>query len=197
MSRPYRGHLAEARAAQRRERLVQAGIELVGTGGVSAMTMRAVCRQAGLSQKFFYESFTDGDQLLHAVYRTTLERALAAIDDTAGDPAETLHAQTRRRVDAAALLVRDDPRICRILLIEPVADLRLRRYVRRLATAAFGDYTDPTAETPRVKMHYATVFGAVISLFIEWTEGNLGEDRTVFVDHVTDMLMASPLVRTR
>ncbi|MGV0806593.1 hypothetical protein [Mycolicibacterium setense] len=44
-----------------------------------------------------------------------------------------------------------------------------------------------------VKMHYATVFGAIISLFLEWTEGNLGDDRAKFVDHVTAVLDSSPL----
>ena len=50
-----------------------------------------------------------------------------------------------------------------------------------------------TAATARVKMQYATVFGAIISLFIEWTEGNLGSDREAFVDHVSTMLLSSPL----
>ena len=44
-----------------------------------------------------------------------------------------------------------------------------------------------------LKMHYATMFGALISLFLEWTEGNLGDDRAAFVDHVIAVLSASPL----
>jgi hypothetical protein len=44
-----------------------------------------------------------------------------------------------------------------------------------------------------LKMRYATMFGAIISLFLEWTEGNLGDDRAGFVDHVTTVLYASPL----
>lgn len=164
-------------------------MELVGTQGVAAMTMRAVCREAGLSQKFFYESFTDTDQLLHAVYRAALDVARHAVDES-DSPATDLPSQMRQRVDAAARLVREDPRICRILLIEPVADLRLRRYVRETLAATFRGGAD---DNPRIKMHYATTFGAIISLFVEWTEGNLGEDRAAFVDHVTDLLSSSPL----
>ena len=196
MSRPYRGQAAEARSADRRARLIHAGADLVGTEGVAAMTMRAVCREAELSQRFFYESFTDTDDLLHEVYRSTFEHARHVIY-TAADPDADLPARTRAGVGAAAQLVKDDPRICRILLVEPIADLRLRHFVRD-AVGAMSGLTAPTdradtAAAARVKMQYATVFGAIISLFIEWTEGNLGSDHDVFVDHVSAMLLSSPL----
>ncbi|MFV8054590.1 TetR/AcrR family transcriptional regulator [Mycobacterium sp. 48b] len=197
MSRPYRGQAADARSADRRARLLRAGVDLVGTQGVSAMTMRAVCREAELSQKFFYESFSDTDDLLREVYRSTFEHARRVIND-AGDPAADLASRIRAGVRAAAQLVRDDPRICRILLVEPIADLGLRQFVRdTIGTMTLGGLTAPiegAAATPeRAKMQYATVFGAIISLFIEWTEGNLGSDREMFVEHVTTMLLSSPL----
>lgn len=196
MSRPYRGQAADARSADRRARLIQAGVDLVGTHGVTAMTMRAVCREAELSQKFFYESFTDTDDLLREVYRSTFEHARQVIE-AADDSAADRTSRTRAGVAAAAQLVKDDPRICRILLVEPIADLRLRHFVRDTVSAMSGFTAPPgdagTAATARVKMQYATVFGAIISLFIEWTEGNLGSDRDAFVDHVSTMLLSSPL----
>jgi AcrR family transcriptional regulator len=196
MSRPYRGRPPEARHAERRDRLLGAGIELVGTGGVSAMTMRAVCREAQLSQKFFYESFTDTDDLLREVYRATFQRARNIID-AAGSQQPDRVARTRASVDAAAQLARDDPRVCRILLVEPIADLRLRHFVRHTVIAMISATEAQSAAHPddlnRTKMHYATQFGAIISLFLEWTEGNLGDDRAAFVDHVVGVLPASPL----
>ncbi|OLP03652.1 hypothetical protein BVU76_03670 [Mycolicibacterium porcinum] len=198
MSRAYRGQAADARSADRRARLLRAAVDLVGTHGVAAMTMRAVCREAALSQKFFYESFTDTDDLLHEVYRSTFEHTRRAIS-AADDPAADLPARTRAGVRAAAQLVTDDPRICRILLVEPIADVRLRKFVRdSIGSMTLGGMTVPLGgadakASARVKMQYATVFGAIISLFIEWTEGNLGSDQEVFVEHVTTMLLSSPL----
>lgn len=160
------------------------------------MTMRAVCREAELSQKFFYESFTDTDDLLRAVYRSTFEHARDVIS-AASIPTSGLPARTRAGVRAAAQLVTDDPRICRILLVEPIADLGLRQFVRDTIGALTGGAAVATgradAASAPVKMHYATVFGAIISLFIEWSEGNLGSDQEMFVDHVTTMLLSSPL----
>ncbi|OBK52715.1 hypothetical protein A5656_24335 [Mycobacterium gordonae] len=189
MPRQYRGRVAEARTAERRERLVRAGTELAGRHGVAAMTMRAVCREAALSQRFFYESFDDTEQLLQAVYLHALDIVKEEIRASSPDTLDS-RLRVRAGVDAVAQLSRNDTRLCRILLIEPIADLRLRRLVR---TALSGLTDSAAADLPAVKMQYATMFGAIISLFIEWTEGNLGDDRCAFVDHVTDLLLASPL----
>lgn len=166
----------------------------MGTGGVSAMTMRAVCRQAQLSQRFFYESFSDTDDLLKEVYRSTFHRAHAVVTAAGRGPDRV--AAIRAGVDAAAQLVRDDPRVCRILLVEPVADRPLRNFVRDSIMAMISPTTARSTylagESPATKMHYATVFGAIISLFLEWTEGNLGDNRAEFVDHVTAVLSAAP-----
>ncbi|MEV0251831.1 TetR family transcriptional regulator [Nocardia sp. NPDC050712] len=183
MSRSYGGQTAAGRAAERRARLIDVGMELVGTQGVSALGMRSVCRAAGLSQKFFYEGFADTDALLHAVYRAALSRLENAVAPAvaSGD----LHAV----FEAAARLMEADPRICRILLVEPVADARLRGYVREtipaIALAALGDRFAGSPDDPGVRMRFSALFGAMISLFVEWTEGGLGTDRDAFVRHVT------------
>ncbi|MFD3745301.1 TetR/AcrR family transcriptional regulator [Nocardia sp. NPDC058633] len=191
MSRSYGGQTAEGRAAERRARLIDVGVELVGTQGVSALGMRSVCRAAGLSQRYFYESFADTDALLHAVYRAALSRLEEAVAPavTSGD----LHAV----FEAAARLMETDPRICRILLVEPVADARLRRHVREtipaIAMAAVGDRIAGSPDDPGVRMHFSALFGAMISLFVEWTEGSLGTDRDAFARHAT--AVATQLMR--
>ncbi|WP_405492872.1 TetR/AcrR family transcriptional regulator [Nocardia sp. NBC_00511] len=183
MSRSYGGRSATDRVADRRAQLIAAGMAIVGTEGVAALGMRALCREAALSQKFFYESFTDIDELLHAVYATALSELHQAVAPAAA--ARDLPAV----FDAAARLMESDPRLCRILLVEPVADMRLRRHVREtipaLATSALGDLIPGSPDDPRTRMRFSALFGALISLFVEWIEGNLGTDRTAFVHHVT------------
>ncbi|MFI8976987.1 TetR/AcrR family transcriptional regulator [Nocardia asteroides] len=182
MSRSYGGQPAEDRVAERRRRLVAAGLDVIGTGGVAALGMRVVCRAAGLSQKFFYESFPNVEALLYAVYAAALEQMETAVAQpmSSGD--------LRGGFTAAAVLMERDPRICRILLVEPFADADLRRHVRetspRFATL-LGHPAAGSPDDPLVRMRYSAVFGALISLFVEWTEGNLGTDREAFVDHVT------------
>jgi len=187
MSRTYAGQTADDRVAERRGRLVEAGVQVVGTLGVAGLGMRAICREADLSQKFFYESFADVDDLLHAVYAEALARLEAAV------AAAVAGVDLPGAVDAAARLMEEDPRVCRILLVEPVADERLRRHVREtipaLVLGVLGDHVEGSPDDPAVRMRFSAVFGALISLFVEWTEGSLGSDRDAFVRHVTSVVL--------
>ena len=56
------------RVAERRDLLIDAAFTLFGEGGESAVTVRSVCRHSDLHTRYFYESFTDTDDLLRAVY---------------------------------------------------------------------------------------------------------------------------------
>jgi AcrR family transcriptional regulator len=61
--RPYRGRSAEDRRAERRARLKEAGLDVIGDAGVAAVTVEEVCARAGLTKRYFYESFADRDAL--------------------------------------------------------------------------------------------------------------------------------------
>jgi AcrR family transcriptional regulator len=65
-ARPYRGVDASERHAQRRRRLLEAGLDVLGSG--SELTVRAVCQRAGLGVRYFYETFSDRDDLVAAVF---------------------------------------------------------------------------------------------------------------------------------
>ncbi len=67
--RPYRGVEAAERLAGRRRRLLEAGLDLLGSDSdTSELTVRTICRQAGLGLRYFYESFTDKDEFVAAVF---------------------------------------------------------------------------------------------------------------------------------
>src|ERR1700710_181396 len=68
--RAYGGLALEDRVAARRARFIEAGIELFGTQGFRAATVRGICAAAGLTDRYFYESFASLEALLAEVYRT-------------------------------------------------------------------------------------------------------------------------------
>ena len=79
-----RGQQLEERRSKRYDALLDAGIELLGAQEGPAVNVRAVCRAAGLTERYFYESFTDRDTFVRAVYawvgaraQETLENAVA------------------------------------------------------------------------------------------------------------------------
>src|ERR1700761_823782 len=85
--RDYDGKTAAERVAERRARLVDAGLELFGEHGYAGTSIRAVLRQAGLRDRYFGENFADLDALLAAVYDQLIDEEVtecrAAIDATA------------------------------------------------------------------------------------------------------------------
>ena len=75
--RPYRGVSADDRRRQRHEKLLDACLDVVGDLGPGAATVEAVCKQAGLSKRYFYESFDDREAALIAL----VERVMATVRD--------------------------------------------------------------------------------------------------------------------
>ena len=62
----YKGLSAAERAAERRARLLEATLSVWADTEVRT-TMTAVCAEAGLSERYFYESFAGLDEALTAV----------------------------------------------------------------------------------------------------------------------------------
>ncbi|TCP56329.1 TetR family transcriptional regulator [Tamaricihabitans halophyticus] len=84
-TRRYRGRTAEDRRAQRRERLLAAGLELFGTKGYTATSIEKLCSTAGVSTRNFYEEFTSREALLIALHdRTVTEGMRRILDRLAG-----------------------------------------------------------------------------------------------------------------
>lgn len=122
----YRGVSAEDRAAERRARLLEATLAVWADPGTRT-TMTAVCSEAGLTERYFYESFANLDAALTAVMdaiAAEIEQAtLAAVEAAGPEPADRVYACMRAFVQ---LLV-DDPRKGRVAIIESVASPVLRR----------------------------------------------------------------------
>ena len=62
------GRTAEERHAERRQRLVDAATEIWVDSGWAAVTMRGVCARTSLNDRYFYEHFSDRDDLLCTVW---------------------------------------------------------------------------------------------------------------------------------
>src|SRR6202035_2219353 len=77
--RPYRGVSATDRRQQRRQRLIDAGLQLFGTLGVAGVGIVDVCAEAGLTKRYFYENFASIDTLADAVFEYVTGNLVAAV----------------------------------------------------------------------------------------------------------------------
>lgn len=136
--RRYRGVSEAARQAERRQRFVEAGLTVFGSRGYHSSTVRSICAQAGLTERYFYESFSNSEDLLCVVYDYSNQRIregiLATLMDTPREPSAIAHAT----LVAFLTIMRDDPRMAQILFVEVLGvservDARYRASVENFA----------------------------------------------------------------
>jgi AcrR family transcriptional regulator len=122
----YRGVSAVDRAARRRDRLVEATLA-VWADPAARTTMTGICAAAGLTERYFYESFQNLDEALTAV----MDAVATEIEDVTRRAADAAGADPRARVLASlrafVQLLLDDPRRGRVAIIESAAIPRLRQ----------------------------------------------------------------------
>jgi AcrR family transcriptional regulator len=136
-SRRWRGKTAEERRAARREQLIEAGIELFGTRGYAATSVKAVCDQAGLTERYFYEAFPDREGLLITIYDMLIEDAAAATLKAMDEAGPGLRQGMKAALTGFATHVTSDPRKARIQEIEVIGVSATLEERRRSAIHAF------------------------------------------------------------
>ncbi len=168
----------------RRDELIAAGVKLLGAEGGPALTVRAVCREAGLTERYFYESFADRDEFVRAVYDEVCTRAMAALRtaDTA-----------REAVERFVGLMVDDPTGGRVLLLAPSSEPALSRSGAEwmpsfieLLQHKLTRITDPAAQA----MTATALIGALTTLFTAYLDGRLSVTREQFIDYCVDLLLS-------
>src|SRR6202166_2305136 len=116
--REYAGHPAEDRQSARRERLGEAAIRVYGEAAYRNATVKAVCEAAGLTERYFYESFESSEALLIAAFETVSHRLIDCLDRVraqhAGAADERCHAMLRAYFQA----LKDDPVGARLFVLE-------------------------------------------------------------------------------
>ncbi|MEV5839448.1 TetR/AcrR family transcriptional regulator [Nocardia sp. NPDC052112] len=190
----WRGSTMASRAAERREQLVRAGYALLGSEGAAAITMRAVCREAGLSLRYFYENFADREALLIEIYNRTAQGLAAAVTTRLSDAPVDQTARARTAFDAAAQYFADDPRRGRIMFRETLADDTLRArgtdalpaFVTLVAAQLAPDQAARfTSASGRIPLPVSAISGALVALFLDWLDGDVEANRDEVVDYAT------------
>jgi AcrR family transcriptional regulator len=191
MKRSWAGTTLTDRKAARRERLLASGLELLGTAGSSGVSVRAVCRHAQLTERYFYENFTDREDLVVAVYEQVageVHQALVdAVPDAHGEPA----ARAEAAVTAFVTLIVDDPRKGRVLLLAPITDPALSArgvaLVPAFAALVREQLPDRMDQAER-EMTAVGLVGALTNLFTAYLGGTLRVSRDRLITHCVRLL---------
>ncbi|MCM2551807.1 TetR family transcriptional regulator [Burkholderia glumae] len=150
--RPYGGVARAARDAERRAALIDAGTRLFGSQGFRRTTVRAICREARLNDRYFYAAFANTEALLQATYQHHAQRLREAIGAALDGAGERLDARVEAGLRAFFAFLRDTC-AARVLLLEVIGvsaetdatyQRNLLEFGRQIvALARAGDSEDP------------------------------------------------------
>src|SRR3954468_21515215 len=113
--RAYGGISADERIAARRAKLLDAGLELFGTRGFSSTGVKDVCREAGVTDRYFYESFNDSQALFLAVFDRLNDELFVAVATAVAECGDKPEEQLRTAIGTFIHALAADPRKPRVL----------------------------------------------------------------------------------
>ncbi|HST86122.1 MAG TPA: TetR/AcrR family transcriptional regulator, partial [Kineosporiaceae bacterium] len=178
--RRYGGRDAAQRQQERRTRLIEAGLELFGTVGYTTVSIKQVCSQADLTERYFYESFRDREDLLVGVYNDVVTTIRAETTQAIAAAVPQVDVQLRAGLEAFIRTLTGDARMARLALIEvvgasPRLEVRRREVLHEFAAlvaAVVGPLPDPETSSKRLAMTAMSLVGGVNELLVDWTLGH-------------------------
>ncbi|CNF55214.1 transcriptional regulator [Mycobacterium tuberculosis] len=199
--RSYGGRSAEERRAERRERLLAAGLELFGTRGYAATSIERLCATASVSTRNFYEEFTGREELLTALHSIINERAAEALATAyAGASGAVLETRVERAVRAFVTVTASDPRWARIAFVEVIgvsAGLEQHRFRWRgqwedaLTTMAREAVERGEAIDRDYHLSMIAIIGAVNNLVHHWSARDQDIPLDDIIAELTHLILAA------
>lgn len=174
--RSYGGVAPEVRAAGRRDALIRAATRVFGQIGFRKATVRAICQEAKLNDRYFYAAFDITEDLLRCTYlhhAEALRIAVAqAVDASGGD----LEARADAGLAAFFACLRD-PDAARVLLLEvmgvsPETDATYQRVLVEFGKLimAIGAPDEPATDAERLEQRLIglALVGAMTNVGAAW-----------------------------
>lgn len=197
--RTYAGTSSEDRVLERRRRLIEAGLESLGTVGASGTTVRSVIERSGLAPRYFYESFDSLDDLQVAVFDQVIveveSTALCAMDAAPRRP----RLRIRAVIEALTELLLDDPRKGRVVLVESLSTPALgprrarasQRFAALLAASSQSAWHELDDRDPAITTTALFATGGFGEILTGQLMGQLAVDHDVLVDDLTELFLGT------
>lgn len=189
--RRYAGASGPERQAQRQERLIDAAFDVFGRTGFRQTTLRLICAQARLNDRYFYEHFATLDDIFMAVHKKlSAEVAMKIWSGVMLQPDDPI-SQTRAGLTVFFEYIREDARRAQILLIDAIItglasphnlNARVSNYVDILKPRFRKRY--PGLNIPLdVELVVGGFVGMIIHTATVWVERGFDTPVDTLVDH--------------
>jgi AcrR family transcriptional regulator len=181
--RTYGGRSGQERAEDRRVRLVEAAISVLAAQGERA-TMTAICQEAGLTERYFYQSFPHRDAALVAALERVSEEisanAIRVLEETPGSVEERVLAMAQDFARWAA--AHRDRAVVAVMHARSIAALRQRRkelvisFAETTAREAATLSGDGVWDHERARIQGILFIGGLVELVAAWLSGDVALD---------------------
>ncbi|PYE18612.1 TetR family transcriptional regulator [Williamsia limnetica] len=185
--RPYRGVAAQTRRDQRREQLLQSCLDLVAESGATTITVDSISARAGLSKRYFYESFRDRDAIL-----------VEAIDDVLGPLGTALVEQLPAELSTDERIAHVASSLVKALTADPRAaylytsasgnttlEARRRQIVDELTPLLMTEVLGTDPDNPRDRASTILMVAGATELLDRWLRDTLALTEDEFIETLT------------
>jgi len=165
--RRYSGQSFEDRQTERRAKLVKAAALVASRSGFDGTSVAAICAEAGLTARYFYESFPSREAIFVEAYRAVQDELLNRMKaPTGGGDA------TRRALTGFYAAIQSSPGVARVFLIDlddHGGAMRMASFegAQKLAKAFGLKATHP--------LMVAGIIGAIVDIAKRWIESDFAE----------------------
>ncbi|MDW5594919.1 TetR/AcrR family transcriptional regulator [Conexibacter stalactiti] len=204
--RVWGGMTPTEREQRRREQFLAAGLEVFGERGWAASTVLDVCREARLSQRYFYEQFASREALFLAVVDRAAEQIEAVVRAAAVAPGRSPQERAAGVLTALAEHFTADPRTVRVTLVESLATPQFRARRARLVEAfgalaarlMVGLSADPsTVDRRSLELSALVISGGIAEALIASATGRAPASAAELVGHLTALYTAAAAMAAR
>jgi AcrR family transcriptional regulator len=198
--RRYRGVDAAERVLERRKQFLEAGLECFGTRGYHVVTVRELCLQAQLTERYFYESFESREALFVAVYEDLIATLRTDFLAAAAPKAPDLIEMARAGLGVFFRGLQRDPRVARMLLVEVLTVSQDVERRAQQATFGFGDLlkqmataTLPGRARPKEDMDLVAtgLIGACVHMAMRWVADDFRQPVKSVIDTALSFFSAA------
>lgn len=192
--RNYRGSSSEERRLERRAKLISASKDLYGNRGFHATTVKAICEAAGLTERYFYENFTNSEDLFIAMHKDTSARIISRLHQAClreAEPSKKVIAM----LDTYYGDIAEDPVTARLFAVDAAS---ISQFAREVCTSWRQSFAQLLSEalsqaTPSSDVLRHGVIRGVIGIGVDWMESGFALARRDVVQAGATLVRAMEL----
>lgn len=192
LERRYGGLSADERNRQRRQKFLDAAVQVFGTLGLRKATIRDICNEARIAERYFAEHFSSASDAYEAVFKLISEQALVTTGMAIAAAPMNTRDMSVAGLTAFLSFVKEDRRRAQILLIDASSywrhvTIRTNPELNKhsLAMKRFSDVLYPDLpDHIELEIIGAALIGSTLQACLNWVQSGCKQSVESVVHHL-------------